>query len=115
MCGRGFEPDFLFSWPNARTAVMGAEQAANTMVNVMADAAKAKGNGVDMSMLEMLRKKVVENFERQMPAFYTSGRMLDDGVIDPRDTRNVIAFALSICRAGQRKQLRPMSFGVARP
>jgi geranyl-CoA carboxylase beta subunit len=115
MCGRGFDPDFLFSWPNARTAVMGAEQAANTMVNVMADAAKAKGNGVDMSMLEMLRKKVIENFERQMPAFYTSGRMLDDGVIDPRDTRNVIAFTLSTCRAGEKKQLRSTSFGVARP
>lgn len=115
MCGRGFDPDFLFSWPNAKTSVMGAEQAANTMVNVMADAAKAKGNGADMAMLEALKQKVIENFERQMPAFYTSGRMLDDGVIDPRDTRNVIAFALSVCRAGQRKHLRPTSFGVARP
>ncbi|MBK8007925.1 MAG: acyl-CoA carboxylase subunit beta [Rhizobiales bacterium] len=115
MCGRGFDPDFLFSWPNARTAVMGAEQAANTMVNVMADAAKAKGNGADAPMLETLRKKVIENFERQMSAFYTSGRMLDDGVIDPRDTRNVIGFALSICRAGQKRKLRQTSFGVARP
>ncbi len=115
MCGRGFDPDFLFSWPNAKTSVMGAEQAANTMVNVMADAAKAKGSGVDATILESLRRKVIENFERQMPAFYTSGRMLDDGVIDPRDTRNVIAFALSVCRSGQQKQLRPTSFGVARP
>ena len=96
-------------------AVMGAEQAANTMVNVMTDAAKAKGNGADVPMLETLRKKVIENFERQMSAFYTSGRMLDDGVIDPRDTRNVIGFALSVCRAGQERKLRQTSFGVARP
>jgi geranyl-CoA carboxylase beta subunit len=115
MCGRGFEPDFLFSWPNARTAVMGAEQAANTMVNVMADAAKAKGNGFDAAALETLRQKVIDNFERQTSAFYTSGRMLDDGVIDPRDTRNVIAFALSVCRAGKSRKTRPNSFGVARP
>lgn len=115
MCGRGFDPDFLFSWPNARTAVMGAEQAANTMMNVMADAAKAKGNEPDAAMLETLKKKVIENFERQMPAFYTSGLMLDDGVIDPRDTRKVIAFALSVCRAGEKKRSRATTFGVARP
>jgi geranyl-CoA carboxylase beta subunit len=115
MCGRGFEPDFLFSWPNARTAVMGAEQAAGTMVNVMEDAAKARGGPLDRDALETLRTKVIENFERQTSAFYTSGRLLDDGVIDPRDTREVIAFALSVCRAAETRRTNPNSFGVARP
>ncbi|MCX4160985.1 MULTISPECIES: acyl-CoA carboxylase subunit beta [Paraburkholderia] len=115
MCGRGFNPSFLFSWPNARTAVMGAEQAALTMSIVMESAARAKGLEPDVERIEALRQKIVANFERQTHAFYTSGRMLDDGVIDPRDTRRVIAMTLSVCRDGRNKTVYPLTFGVARP
>ncbi|QDQ85040.1 acyl-CoA carboxylase subunit beta [Paraburkholderia megapolitana] len=115
MCGRGFNPSFLFSWPNARTAVMGAEQAALTMSIVMESAARAKGLEPDAERIEALRQKIVANFERQTHAFYTSGRMLDDGVIDPRDTRRVIAMTLSVCRDGRNKTVYPLTFGVARP
>ncbi|MFM0288065.1 acyl-CoA carboxylase subunit beta [Paraburkholderia megapolitana] len=115
MCGRGFNPSFLFSWPNARTAVMGAEQAALTMSIVMEGAARAKGLEPDVERIEALRQKIVANFERQTHAFYTSGRMLDDGVIDPRDTRRVIAMTLSVCRDGRNKTVCPLTFGVARP
>ncbi|PCE28004.1 acetyl-CoA carboxylase carboxyltransferase subunit [Paraburkholderia acidicola] len=115
MCGRGFNPSFLFSWPNARTAVMGAEQAALTMSIVMEGAARAKGLEPDTERIEALRQKIVANFERQTHAFYTSGRMLDDGVIDPRDTRRVIAMTLSVCRDGRNKTVYPLTFGVARP
>ncbi|MFL9873019.1 acyl-CoA carboxylase subunit beta [Paraburkholderia megapolitana] len=115
MCGRGFNPSFLFSWPNARTAVMGAEQAALTMSIVMEGAARAKGLEPDVERIEALRQKIVANFERQTHAFYTSGRMLDDGVIDPRDTRRVIAMTLSVCRDGRNKTVYPLTFGVARP
>ena len=115
MCGRGFAPRFLFTWPNARTAVMGAEQAATTMAIVMEDSARARGREPDRAQLDGLRAKIVETFERQTPSFCTSGRLLDDGIIDPRDTRRVLAFVLDLSRRAQRVTLRPLSFGVARP
>jgi geranyl-CoA carboxylase beta subunit len=115
MCGRAYNPRFLFSWPNAQTAVMGAEQAALTMANVMEAGAKRKGETADAAQIEALKKKIVDNFESQSSAFMTSARMLDDGIIDPRDTRNVLGFALSVCREADARTLRPVQFGVARP
>jgi geranyl-CoA carboxylase beta subunit len=113
MCGRAYNPRFLFSWPNAQTAVMGAEQAALTMAIVMEGGMKRKGLAVDAELIEKTKAKIVENFEKQQSAFVTSASMLDDGVIDPRDTRNVLGFALSIC--SDKRDLRPVQFGVARP
>ena len=115
MCGRGFAPRFLFSWPQARTAVMGGEQAAQTMRIVAEAAATRKGVAADAAMLDAQSAAIVEVFERQADAFYTSGLLLDDGVIDPRDTRAVLAMCLSICRDAEQRSLRPMQFGVARP
>jgi geranyl-CoA carboxylase beta subunit len=115
MCGRGFHPRFCFSWPNARTAVMGAEQAAMTMAIVQAGVAERKGEPVDATRLEALRQKIIDNFERQMSVFATSARLLDDGVIDPRLTRAVLANVLSICRDAERRRPQSMQFAVARP
>ena len=115
MCGRGFAPRFLFSWPNARTAVMGAEQAATTMAIVMEDSARARGLDADRAQIDALRSRIVATFERQTSALYTSGGMLDDGVIDPRDTRRVLAYALALFRRAERVTTRPLDFGVARP
>jgi geranyl-CoA carboxylase beta subunit len=115
MCGRAYQPRFLFSWPNAQTAVMGAEQAALTMAIVMEGGMKRKGQDVDHHQIDAMKAKIVENFESQQSAFVTSARLLDDGVIDPRDTRNVLGFALSICEDGDARALRPIQFGVARP
>jgi len=115
MCGRAYNPRFLFSWPNAQTAVMGAEQAALTMANVMEAGARRKGETPDAVRIDALKRKIVENFESQSSAFMTSARMLDDGIIDPRDTRNALGFALSICREADARTLRPVQFGVARP
>ena len=115
MCGRGFAPRFLFSWPNARTAVMGAEQAAGTMAIVMEASARDKGVEPDRAQIDALRAKIIETFERQTSAFYTSGRMLDDGIIDPRDTRRVLTHVLHLFRRADHVRLRPLSFGVARP
>src|SRR5207248_10717974 len=106
--------DFCFSWPNARTAVMGAEQAATTMALVMEGAMRRKGGAVDNAAIDAMRAKVIDTFERQSDAFYTSGLLLDDGVIDPRDTRAVLAFCLETCAEATAKELRPMQFGVAR-
>jgi len=115
MCGRGFGPRFVFAWPTARTAVMGAEQAAGTMEIVMREGAARKSEPVDEAKLATLKEKIVATFERQADAFYTSGLLLDDGIIDPRDTRRVIALALAVCDEAARRTLRPMQFGVARP
>jgi geranyl-CoA carboxylase beta subunit len=115
MCGRGFAPRFLFTWPNSRTAVMGAEQAAGTMAIVLEESARARRLEPDTAQIDGMRAKIVETFERQTSAFYTSGRLLDDGIIDPRDTRRVLAYVLSLFRRADRVPLRPLSFGVARP
>jgi len=115
MCGRGFGPRFVFAWPTAKTAVMGAEQAAGTMEIVMRDGAARKSEPVDEAKLAALKDKIVATFERQADAFYTSGLLLDDGIIDPRDTRRVVALALAVCDEAARRTLHPMQFGVARP
>ncbi|HJS02572.1 MAG TPA: acyl-CoA carboxylase subunit beta [Variovorax sp.] len=114
MCGRGFHPRFCFSWPNAKTAVMGGEQAARTMAMVTEAAMRRKGE-VDHARLEALQRQIIERFERQMSVFSTSALLLDDGVIDPRDTRAVLAQLMSICRDAQAKLPQPMQFSVARP
>jgi geranyl-CoA carboxylase beta subunit len=113
MCGRAYQPRFLFSWPNAQTAVMGAEQAAMTMAIVMEGGMKRKGLPVDLEQIKKMKDKIIENFESQQSALVTSARLLDDGIIDPRDTRNVLGFALSVC--SEKRTLNPMQFGVARP
>ena len=114
MCGRGYAPRFLFSWPNARTAVMGGEQAARTM-QIVAEAGMArKGITPDPAHMQAQFDQIVNVFESQADAFYTSGLVLDDGVIDPRDTRAVLSFCLDTCAEAAAHQPRPMQFGVAR-
>jgi geranyl-CoA carboxylase beta subunit len=94
---------------------MGAEQAALTMANVMEAGAKRKGQPVDEAKIADLKRRIVENFERQQSALATSAHLLDDGIIDPRDTRNVLGYCLSICKDADARTPRPMQFGVARP
>ena len=114
MCGRGYAPRFLFSWPNARTAVMGGEQAARTM-QIVAEAGMARrGIAPDPVQSQAQFDKIVSVFESQADAFYTSGLLLDDGVIDPRDTRSILAFCLDTIAEAAARELRPMQFGVAR-
>jgi geranyl-CoA carboxylase beta subunit len=115
MCGRGFFPRFCFSWPNAKTAVMGGEQAAETMAIVAEAAAARRGIAVEAQQLDQLKARIVDVFDKQMDVFATSGRLLDDGVIDPRDTRAVLANVLAICREAERRTPQPIQFSVARP
>jgi geranyl-CoA carboxylase beta subunit len=115
MCGRGFHPRFCFSWPNGKTAVMGGEQAARTMAIVTETAARRKGTEVNRGEIEALEQRIIERFDRQMSVFVTSAHVLDDGVIDPRDTRAVLAKVLAVCREGDARQPHRMQFSVARP
>lgn len=114
MCGRGYAPRFLFSWPNAKTAVMGGEQAARTMQIVTEAGLARKGLAPDPAQSQAQFDQIVAMFEAQSDAFTTSGLLLDDGVIDPRDTRAVLVQCLDICAEAQARPLQPMQFGVAR-
>ncbi len=114
MCGRGFAPRFLFSWPGARTAVMGGEQAARTM-QIVAEAALArKGLPPDPAHMQAQFDRTVALFEGQADVFHTSGLLLDDGIIDPRDTRAVLVECLDLCADAAARTLNPLPFGVAR-
>jgi geranyl-CoA carboxylase beta subunit len=117
MCGRGFGPDFIFAWPNSRTAVMGGEQAARVMSIVTRDKWAKEGKQMgpnDEKMLAMLEKNIIDQFDRESTAFAATARLFDDGLIDPRDTRKVLGYCLSITREARARSVFPNSFGVAR-
>jgi geranyl-CoA carboxylase beta subunit len=114
MCGYAYEPDFLFAWPNASTGVMGGEQAALTMEQVARVSAKRRGTEVDEEALARQRAAIIAHYDRQSDPFYTSGRCLDNGIIDPRDTRRVLGFALETRWEARHRELQPNAFGVAR-
>jgi len=114
MGGFAYDPEFLFAWPNAVTGVMGGEQAATTMDQVARGSAERKGEAIDEEALARQKQRLIDHFDSQADAFYTSGRLLDQGVIDPRDTRKVIGFALETCWEARNRSLQPNSFGVAR-
>lgn len=114
MCGRGYAPRFLFTWPQARTAVMGGEQAARTMQIVTEAALARKGQTPDPQQAQTQFEQIVAMFEAQADVFHTSALLLDDGVIDPRDSRAVLAQCLALCAEAETRPVRPMQFGVAR-
>lgn len=114
MCGRGFAPDFLYTFPNASMGVMGGNQAAKTMSMVARGKAKATGVQVDETALAEQEAHLTQLFDGQSSAFYTSGHMLDDGMIDPREARNTLGFLLQTVNEGRARTLRTNSFGIAR-
>ena len=93
---------------------MGGEQAATTMGLVVRGSAQRRGQDVDEQALAKQREAIIRHFDGQSGAFYTSGRLLDHGIIDPRDTRKVLGFVLQTCWEGRNRTLHPNSFGVAR-
>ena len=114
MCGRGFFPDFLYTFPNAKMGVMGGEQAAKTMSMVARGKAKALGKEPDEAALAKQEAGLTHMFDSQSSAFYTSGHMMDDGMIDPRESRQTLAFLLETVKEGRRRKVNPNSFGIAR-
>ncbi len=93
---------------------MGAEQAAGTLEIVAREQAARRGHAVDEAALLRQKQEVIDNFEKQSSALVTSGLLLDDGIIDPRDTRAVLAFVLATCREADQRTTQSMQFGVAR-
>ena len=114
MCGKAYEPDFIFSWPNAKIGVMGGEQAAKTMEQVMISSAERKGTNIDETKLKSKLTKITEKYNSQSDAFVTSGRGLDYGLINPIDTRKILGFLLETFWESKHRATKPNSFGIAR-
>jgi len=114
MCGPGFDPDFLFAWPNAKVAVMGGEQAATVMKIITRAKFERKGLPVVEEALDAVVGDVAGRLDREAQALFATAHLWDDGLIDPRDTRAVLAHCLDTCAAGRRRTLHPNTFGVAR-
>jgi 3-methylcrotonyl-CoA carboxylase beta subunit len=95
MCGRAFNPRFLWTWPNARISVMGGEQAASVLATVRRDGIEAKGGKWSKDEEEKFKSPIREQYERQGHPYYATARLWDDGVIDPADTRRVLGLALA--------------------
>jgi acetyl-CoA carboxylase carboxyltransferase component len=97
MCGRAYHPRFLFSWPQARVSVMGADQLSGVLDIVSRQAAARDGQEVDEAAAAARVAMFKEQVEEQSDAYYVSSRCIDDGVIDPRDTRDVVGMCLAVC------------------
>ena len=111
MCGRAYEPRFLWMWPNARISVMGGDQAASVLATVRRDQMDARGEQWPTEAEEEFRRPVRDQYERQGDPYYSTARLWDDGIIDPLDTRRVLGLALS---AAANAPLEPVGYGVFR-
>jgi 3-methylcrotonyl-CoA carboxylase beta subunit len=111
MCGRAFDPRFLWMWPNARISVMGGEQAASVLATVKTDQLNAKGESWSSEEIEAFKEPILSRYEKEGSAYFATARLWDDGVIDPRDTRRVLSLALSISGFSP---LPESSFGIFR-
>ncbi len=111
MCGRAYSPRFLWMWPNARISVMGGEQAASVLATVKRDGIEAKGGSWSAEEEAAFKQPLLDQFAHQSHPYYASARLWDDGVIDPADTRRVLALALS---AASNAPIGEPKFGVFR-
>jgi 3-methylcrotonyl-CoA carboxylase beta subunit len=111
MCGRAFNPRFLWTWPNARISVMGGEQAASVLASVKRDGMEAAGKKWSKDEEEAFRAPIRDQYERQGHPYYATARLWDDGVIDPADTRRVLGLALAVAANTPLEETR---FGVFR-
>jgi 3-methylcrotonyl-CoA carboxylase beta subunit len=111
MCGRAYSPRFLWMWPNARICVMGGEQASSVLASVRRDAIEAKGGSWSAEEEKAFKQPMLDQFEHQSHPYYSSARLWDDGVIDPADTRRVLALGL---RASLNAPIPEPKFGVFR-
>ena len=111
MCGRAFSPRFLWMWPNARISVMGGEQAATVLATIRRDTIEAKGGTWSADEEEAFKAPIRAQYDREGHPYYASARLWDDGVIDPADTRRVLALAIS---ASLNRPIPPTRFGVFR-
>jgi 3-methylcrotonyl-CoA carboxylase beta subunit len=111
MCGRAYGPRFLWMWPNARISVMGGEQAANVLAQVRRDNVERSGQRWSEDDEEAFKAPIRDQYESQGHPYYASARLWDDGIIDPAQTRTVLALGLS---AALNAPIERTEFGVFR-
>ena len=111
MCGRAYDPNFLFMWPNARISVMGGEQAAGVLAQVRRGQIEGSGDQWSDEDEAAFKQPIIDDFDAQAHPYYASARVWDDGVINPIDTRRVLGLALS---AALNKPIADTRFGVFR-
>jgi geranyl-CoA carboxylase beta subunit len=114
MCGRGFDPRFIFAWPSARTAVMGGAQAAQVMDIVNRNKLIKLGLPANDEALAAMSDALRRRLDAESTALFGTARLWDDGIIDPRDTRRLLALCLALAQEAEQRSLRPNTFGVAR-
>ena len=100
MCGRAYQPRQLWMWPNARISVMGGEQAANVLLTVKMDQLATKGHTMTPQEQDEFRAPILATYEEESAAYYSSARLWDDGIIDPADTRRVVALGIEMAENG---------------
>ncbi|MBW8461552.1 MAG: acetyl-CoA carboxylase carboxyltransferase subunit [Burkholderiales bacterium RIFCSPLOWO2_12_FULL_64_99] len=114
MCGRAYDPRFMFAWPNARVAVMGGEQAATVMRIVTEEKFARTGQEPPAETMATMTNEILARFDLESHSLFATARLWDDGIIDPRDTRRALATTLAVCREAGLRPLNPNTFGVAR-
>ena len=116
MCGRAYDPRFLFSWPNAKLAVMGGEQLAGVMEIIQTQKAEetgpSSGGSLDKGKMALIKEGLKKKIAEESSAYYSSSRMWDDGIIDPRQTRDILTFCFAAIT--QEKKLQSGEWGVFR-
>jgi acetyl-CoA carboxylase carboxyltransferase component len=95
MCGRAYDPRFMWMWPNARISVMGGEQASDVLVTVKQQQLARRGQSMTQREIDEMRAPILEKYAREGSAYYSSARLWDDGVIDPRQSRKILAMSLA--------------------
>jgi 3-methylcrotonyl-CoA carboxylase beta subunit len=111
MCGRAYDPRFLWTWPNARISVMGGDQAANVLAEVRREGLAARGTAWTADDEEAFKAPIRAQYREQGSPYYATARLWDDGIIDPAETRMVLALALAAARNAPARESR---FGVFR-
>ena len=114
MCGRGFDPRFIFAWPSARTAVMGGAQAAKVMDILNRAKIERSGMEANEEALKAMSDGLRLRLDKESAALFGTARLWDDGIIDPRDTRRILGLCLALAREAEQRTLHPNTFGVAR-
>ena len=95
MCGRAYQPRFLWAWPNSRISVMGGPQAAGVLMSVRSDQAARQGKTLSEQEIEDLQRPIIDKYEEEGSPYYSTARLWDDGIIDPKDTRDVVGLGLA--------------------
>jgi acetyl-CoA carboxylase carboxyltransferase component len=111
MCGRAYDPRFLWMWPNARISVMGGEQAATVLTTVKRDQLAREGRALPPDEEAEIRQPILDKYEREGSAYYSTARLWDDGILEPLRTRDALALGISVA---YNAPIAPARYGVFR-